>query len=451
MRIVIIGGVAAGTSVATKAKRNDPECEAIVLDQNPSISYAACGIPYTVGDLQVPVSELAPRDVQWFKQRGVDIRPSHQVTEVDLDKHLVKGMNLQTQEPFQLSFDELVLATGSLPKMPAPLKPMENCHTIKTPEDALWLQEQLPQWKQVAVIGAGYIGLEMTEQLTERGIQVHLIQHSELPMSTLTTSIRQLIKEYLVAHRVQLHLDSVVTDYQSKDGRIQSLTLTDGTNIAVDAVLVATGVMPNTKLAQQIGVQLGQTGAIRIDERLATNQPHVYAVGDCAETVSFVTGKTVYRPLATNANRMGRILGEVLTGGNTVLKPMLGTALTRCFELTIASVGATQKDLDQSQIPYIEVEIDTPAKSSYIDWRKMKMHAFVSPQPRQLLGVQLAGEVGVDKRIDVLATAMMGRLTVDDLFDLDLAYEPLYSTSRDAIAQLGLVAGHAIDRFNSQG
>lgn len=452
MKIVIVGGVAAGTSVATKARRNDPHCQTVIFERGAAISYAACGIPYLFGSsYEIAVKDLMPRDVAWFQQRGVDIRPFHEVTAVDLVNKEVRVVNLQTGTSFNESFDVLVLATGSKPKIPhhlQSLSQLKNVATIKDPLAAATLKENYKKGEAVAIIGAGYIGLEMAEQLTEAGMKVSLIQHSAHPMSMLSETLGSDIIETLERHHVAFYANQEVSSYQEEQSQVRQLQLSDGTILPVDQVILATGAVPETTLAQKIGVRLGQTGAIAVDEHLQTNLKDVYAVGDCIELKSRITNEAVYLPLATNANRCGRLLGDYLTGGKITLSPVLGTAITKCFDLEIGMTGASKRELEKWRIPFIEVDMYTPAKSSYIDKRPLHLHAYLHPQ-RYLLGVAITGQAGVDKRIDVLATAMTARMTVDQLAQLDLGYEPLFSTSRDAIIQLALVASHRLDKFNN--
>lgn len=451
MKIVIIGGVAAGTSVATKAKRNDPTCETIIFERGGSISYAACGIPYMFGSYDLSSMDLMPRTCAWFGERGVDIRPFHEVVDIDLKNHKVCVLNHQTNHYFEESFDKLVLATGSHPKIPLSLQSLNRCNnvnTIKDPADAQKLKNKYEAGQSVAIIGAGYIGLEMAEQLTEAGMKVSLIQHSHHPMSMLDMNMGEMIIAELNRNGVKFYADVEVTSYDEQQGLAERLHLSDGQILDVDHVIMATGVEAETALAKKIGVRLGETGAIVVDEYLQTNQPDVYAVGDCIELTSLVTNKAVYLPLATNANRCGRLLGDQLTGGTQKLQPVLGTAITKCFDLEIGMTGATKRELEKAGIPFVEVNMETPAKSSYIDKSKLYIHALVHPN-HQLLGVSMIGTVGVDKRIDVLATAITSKMNVEQLGQLDLGYEPLFSTSRDAVAQLGLVAGHVLNHLSN--
>lgn len=449
MKIIIIGSVAAGTSVAAKARRNTEDAEIVLYDKDMDVSYAVCGIPYAVGGEVENFDELTPRNAEWFKKRyDVDIHTSHEITQVDYNKKLVHGINLITKKSFTNNFDVLVLATGSVYNTPEIFvnRHFENVFQVKNISSGKsikkFVDENEP--KKAVVIGAGYIGLEMAEQLQRLGLEVSLLQRSKYPMSHLDWDMSSRIINEMKRKNIAFFPEETVRKVNG-DGRLKSIETAKGTIFSADIFVLATGVKPNTALAKSMGIKLGITEAIEVNDKLETNLPNVYAVGDVAESFDRITRRPIYRPLASTANKMGRIAGDVITGGNLRHKGILGTGILRFFELTIAQTGLTEKDALANNIAITTLYNIKPNKPDYMNGKEMVIKAIANKENGKILGAQIIGYDGVDKRIDVLATAISFGAAAEDLFHLDLAYAPPFSTTKDPIHYTGMALNNDIN------
>ncbi|MDT2990829.1 FAD-dependent oxidoreductase [Enterococcus casseliflavus] len=449
MKIIIIGSVAAGTSVAAKARRNTEDAEIVLYDKDMDVSYAVCGIPYAVGGEVENFDELTPRNAEWFKKRyDVDIHTSHEITQVDYDKKLVHGINLVTKKSFTNNFDVLVLATGSVYNTPEIFvnRHFENVFQVKNilsgKSIKKFVDENEP--KKAVVIGAGYIGLEMAEQLQRLGLEVSLLQRSKYPMSHLDWDMSSRIINEMKRKNIAFFPEETVRKVNG-DGSLKSIETAKGTIFSADIFVLATGVKPNIALAKSMGIKLGITGAIEVNDKLETNLPNVYAVGDVAESFDCITRLPIYRPLASTANKMGRIAGDVITGGNLRHKGILGTGILRFFDLTIAQTGLTEKDALANNIAITTLYNIKPNKPDYMNGKEMVIKAIANKENGKILGAQIIGYDGVDKRIDVLATAISFGAAAEDLFHLDLAYAPPFSTTKDPIHYTGMALNNDIN------
>lgn len=449
MKIIIVGSVAAGTSVAAKARRNTEDAEIVLYDKDMDVSYAVCGIPYAVGGEVENFDELTPRNAEWFKKRyDVDIHTSHEITQVDYDKKLVHGINLITKKSFTNNFDVLVLATGSVYNTPEIFvnRHFENVFQVKNISSGKsikkFVDENEP--KKAVVIGAGYIGLEMAEQLQRLGLEVSLLQRSKYPMSHLDWDMSSRIINEMKRKNIAFFPEETVRKVNG-DGSLKSIETAKGTIFSADIFVLATGVKPNTALAKSMGIKLGITGAIEVNDKLETNFPNVYAVGDVAESFDRITRRPIYRPLASTANKMGRIAGDVITGGNLRHKGILGIGILRFFDLTIAQTGLTEKDALANNIAITTLYNIKPNKPDYMNGKEMVIKAIANKENGKILGAQIIGYDGVDKRIDVLATAISFGAAAEDLFHLDLAYAPPFSTTKDPIHYTGMALNNDIN------
>ena len=314
MKILIIGSVAAGTSVAAKARRNSEENEIVIYDKDTDISYAVCGIPYAIGGEIPDFEELTPRDAKWFKKRyNVDIFTSHEVIAINHEKKEISGKHLITGDLFTDNYDLLVFATGSTPKAPDAFEEsnFSNVFQVKNINSGKKIKSFIENKKPTTavVVGAGYIGLEVAEQLKERGIKVIILQRGKHPMSHLDWDMSIRIEDEMVKQGIDFRPEETIQSLVG-DTQLDEVITNKGTKLSADMYILATGVRPNVALAQSIGVKLGKAGAIATDNTLQTNIPDVYAVGDVAESFHVITGKPIYRPLASTANKMGRIAGD---------------------------------------------------------------------------------------------------------------------------------------------
>ena len=448
MKILIIGSVAAGTSVAAKARRNSEENEIVIYDKDTDISYAVCGIPYAIGGEIPDFEELTPRDAKWFKKRyNVDIFTSHEVIAINHEKKEISGKHLITGDLFTDNYDLLVFATGSTPKVPDAFEEsnFSNVFQVKNINSGKKIKSFIENKKPTTavVVGAGYIGLEVAEQLKERGIKVIILQRGKHPMSHLDWDMSIRIEDEMVKQGIDFRPEETIQSLVG-DTQLDEVITNKGTKLSADMYILATGVRPNVALAQSIGVKLGKAGAIATDNTLQTNIPDVYAVGDVAESFHVITGKPIYRPLASTANKMGRIAGDAMTGGQLRFQGVLGTGILRFFDLTIAQTGLTEKEALAEGYEVAVLSNIKPDKPDYMHGKEMVIKAVADKLTHRILGVQIIGPQGVDKRIDVFASTITLGVTAEDLFHMDLAYAPPFSTPKDPVAYTGMALTNAL-------
>ncbi len=444
MKIVILGSVAAGTSVAAKARRNNEECEITIYDKDSDISYSGCGLPYYIGDETIERDVLTPRTDKWFEKRfNMKLKICHEVLSINKDKKTIVVKNLATGKEFEDNYDKLVIATGASPIKP-PIAGIEgkNVFFLRNIKSADKIVEYIAanSPKKAVVIGAGYIGLELLENLENLGIDVTVVEREDRAMSKMDKDMAVYLEHYLTKKGVNLILGEEVTKIDER-----SVETANGKKIDADFVVVCTGVRPNSKLADGIGVELYPNGAVKVNHKLETNIDGIYAVGDVAMAWSIINGEPMYVPLGSTANKMGRICGDVITGGQLRFKGILGTGIFKVFEIAVASTGMTE---EQAVERGYDVEVIHNIKSNQTEYfetsREMVIKAVADRKSGKLLGVQILGENGVDKRIDVFVALMSTGATVDELFHLDLAYAPPFSTTKDPVMYTGMILGNAI-------
>jgi NADPH-dependent 2,4-dienoyl-CoA reductase/sulfur reductase-like enzyme/rhodanese-related sulfurtransferase len=456
LKIVIVGSVAAGTSAAAKARRNTETARITVYERDHDISYSGCGLPYFVGGEVADIEELTPRDPAWFKERyDVDVRTGHEVVTVDSDARTVTVRDLATGRTFVDTYDELVLATGVRAVVPpVPGVDATGVFSVRTPTDArairAWIEDGESRGRPVrraVVVGAGYIGLEMTEQLTARGLAVTVVEAADHTMPRMDADMSARVDDEVRAHVRErggdLLLSTKVTGITSDDGGVTGVDV-EGGHLDAELVIVSVGVRPNVELAEQAGLRIGPTGAIAVDRRLRTSVEHVWAVGDVAESFHVITGEPVWVPLGSTANKMGRIAGDAMTGGPLEHRGILGTSIVRVFDLGVAQTGFTEA---QARAAGYDVEVlhnIKPDRPEYLGGRPLVVKAVADRATGRLLGAQAIGASGADKRIDVLATAITFGADVADLFHLDLAYSPTYATTKDPVHYTGMALTNAI-------
>ncbi|MGL5350225.1 MAG: FAD-dependent oxidoreductase [Cetobacterium sp.] len=446
MKIVVVGAVAAGTSVIAKARRNSEEVEIVAYTSGSDISYSGCGIPYYIGEDYIKRGNLTPRDAKWFESRfNMKLNINHKVLSVNPDLKKIEVLNEITGEIFEDSYDKLVVTTGARPRKID--FDNENIFYIRDVEtgDRLkkFIHETSP--KKALIVGSGYIGLEMVENLVQRGIEVTVIEMSS-SIGRVDSEISIYLEKYLAKKGVKLILNDKINNI-SEDGKIVSTE--NGETLEVDFIVAAVGVLPNVEFLKSSGIQLGKSGAIKVNKYLETNLKDIYAAGDCATTYSLLTGEETYVPLGSTANKMGRILGDRLTGGNLEFKGILGTSIFKIFDMAFASTGLDEKEALEKGYSIEIIHNIKPNQTEYLETsREMVIKAIADRKNGKLLGVQMLGENGVDKRIDVFATLLTFGATVDQLFHLDLAYAPPFSTTKDPVNYTGMILDNAINGKN---
>ncbi len=435
-RLVVIGGVAGGMSAASSYKRLQPDAEAIVFEKDSHISYGACSLPYYIADIVKDIHDLigfTPETA--LRERDIHVRIRQEVTEIDPEKKEVSVTSLETGQTERISYDKLVIATGGSPIVP-PFGgvTLENIFTIRNIGDGLaikrFIDENAP--KKGVIVGGGYIGMEMAESLRHRGIDVTVIEKMDRVLGTMDAEITKIVEAKLAENGVALRKETSVESFEG-DGRVEKV-LTDQGEFPADFVILAVGVRPNTSLAEKAGVTLGVRGAIQVDTRMRTNLPDVYAAGDCAETLHLVTGKKTYIPLGSTANKQGRVAGENAGGRDSTFEGVVGTAVTKVFNLEVARTGLTSLDARREGLDFFSSTITGRSRASaYPAGKPVTVTYVVEKGTGRLLGAQMAGEEGVAHRVDTLATALYHRSTVEDVARLDLAYAPPFATVWDPI------------------
>lgn len=454
MKIVIVGGVAAGTSAAVRARRNSETAEIVIYDRDVDIAHAGFATHYAVGGIVNSMDELVPKTSKWFKEyHNIDVRTQHEITKIDHVNKKVYGINLITNEEFSSEYDKLVFATGAVLGTPPVFKDKEfdNVFRVKTVQMGRKLQDYIVKNnpKTAVVIGTGYIGLGVSEQLTKAGIKVRTLDFLKYPMAQLDHDMSTHIADILDANGVTFHGNEGVIELEATDNCLEHVITTEGNDYQADMYIVATGIRPNTTLAESIGVELGVTRAIKVNEKMQTNISDVYAVGDAAEAFHAITKEPMYLPLATTASKMGRVAGDVITGGDLEFKGILGTSAVRLFGQTIAATGLTEiKAREKGLNPVVLTEMK-PETLTFMGGKDVLIKAIANPKTEELLGVQMIGPEGVERRIDVFATAITLGAKVSDLFNLDLAFTPPISTPKDPVMYTGMALTNAIKNHSS--
>ncbi|MEG0817784.1 FAD-dependent oxidoreductase [Cetobacterium sp.] len=446
MKIVVVGAVAAGTSVIAKARRNNEKVEIVAYTSGSDISYSGCGIPYYIGEDYIKRGNLTPRDAEWFESRfNMKLNINHKVLSVNPNLKTIEVLNEITGETFEDSYDKLVITTGARPrKIDFDNKNIFYIRDVETGDKLKkFIHETSP--KKALIVGSGYIGLEMVENLIQRGIEVTVIEMNN-SIGRLDPDISIYLEKYLEKKGVNLILGDSVKDI-SVDGK--TITTNRGKSIKIDFIVAAIGVIPNVEFLEGSGIELGKSRAIKVNRYLETNLPDIYAAGDCATTYSLLTGEETYVPLGSTANKMGRILGDRLTGGSLEFKGILGTSIFKIFDMAVASTGLDETEALEKGYSIEIIHNIKPNQTEYLEAsREMVIKAIADRKTGKLLGVQILGENGVDKRIDVFATLLTFGATVDQLFHLDLAYAPPFSTTKDPVNYTGMILNNAINGKN---
>lgn len=448
--LLIIGGDAAGMSAASKAKRNQPEADVIVLERGPHISYSACGMPYWIGGLIESDRELmilTPEKAR--ERRGIDVRMHHEATRIDPNAKAVDVTNLETGETFSQPYDKLVIATGaSAVRPPVPGIDAPGVFTLRALSDGQRIFNYIAQNapRRAVIIGGSYIGVEMAEGLRDRDMAVTLVEMLPHTMPIFDGDMMEGIEEHLVEKGVALHTETRATAITEKEGALVvaiESEVGEVQEVPTDLVLVATGVRPNSELAAEAGIELGEANAIRVDNHMRTSRPDIYAAGDCAIHYHRVLAENAWIPLAPAANRGGRVAGDNISGGDAVFPGIIGTAIVKVFDYTMAVTGLTEKDASASG-KFGDIgtaTVDSYEKAHY--WpgaEKIRVKLVFRRDGGRVLGGQMVGRTGVEKRIDVIATAVTAGLTVEEMGMLDLAYAPPYSPAYDPIQVCANVA-----------
>ena len=443
MKVVIVGGVAGGASAAARIRRLDEHAQIIMIERSGYVSYANCGLPYYVGGVIKEQEELTLQTPESFWDRfRIDVRVRQEVTAIDPTEKTVTVHALDSGKVYTETYDKLLLAPGAKPTVPA-LSGVdsERVFTLRTVEDTLrirrFVEDQKP--KTAVLAGGGFIGLEMAENLVEMGVSVTIVQRLKQLLAPLDADMASFVHAEMRRHGVALRLDETVTGFR-QDGDSVLTLLEESEPLRSDMVLLAIGVTPDTHLAKEAGLELGIRGSIAVNERMETSVPDIYAVGDAVEVTHFVTGQKALISLAGPANKQGRIAADNICGGNSRFHGSQGSSVLKLFGLTAASTGINEKAAQAAEIAYDKVVLFPASHAAYYPGaQSMAMKVLYEKESLRLLGAQIVGGEGVDKRIDVLATAIRAKMTALELTELDLSYAPPYSSAKDPVNMAGFM------------
>lgn len=452
-RIVIVGGVAGGASAAARARRLCEQCEIIVFERGPHVSFANCGLPYFVGGEIVEQDSLLLQTPETLRARfNLDVRVSTEVVAIDRGRQVLKVRELSSGREYEQPYDTLVLSTGASPlKPPIPGIDRPGHFTVRNIPDV----ERIMAWIKdcracrAVVVGGGYIGLEMAEQLKHRGLGVTVIEALPQVMAPLDPEMAAWLHQELQANGVSLHLGDSVAAFEApqagETARASIVVLKSGKRIEADTVVLGLGVRPETSLAKNAGLELGTLGGIRVNEHMQTSDTNIYAVGDAVEVRDRVTGAWGIIPLAGPANRQGRIAADNIFGRPSRYASTQGTAILRLFKLSAGCTGANEKALRKAGMSFQALHLHPGSHAGYYPGAEpIAMKVLFAPDTGKLLGAQAVGHDGVDKRIDIFATAIKGNMTVQDLAELELAYAPPFGSAKDPVNMAGMAAQNVL-------
>jgi NADPH-dependent 2,4-dienoyl-CoA reductase/sulfur reductase-like enzyme/peroxiredoxin family protein/TusA-related sulfurtransferase/rhodanese-related sulfurtransferase len=449
MKLVIIGGGAGGPAAASRARRLDENADIVMFERGEHISYGHCGLPYYIGGVIQNRDDLLISTPEKFKQLyRVDARVRSEVRGIAPDKKQVEVVDLNTGDSYREQYGKIILAAGASPvKPPLPGIDMDGIFTLRNLTDAdkiiKFIKEQQPG--KVVVVGGGFIGLEMTENFVHQGMEVTLVEMLDQVMPPLDREMAESIHRTLALHGVDLALSDPVAGFERRNGQIVA-QLKSGREIVCDMVILSIGVRPNLDLVKLAGVDTGEVGGIKVNEYMQTSNPDIYAVGDAVETTHLVTGKPVLVPLAGLASRQARIAVNNIYGREEKYRGTLGTSLVKVFETTVGIVGANEKTLKKLGMEYEKVYVHPFSHVSYYPGAaRMGIKLLFSPDGGRILGAQIIGSEGVDKRIDSLATAISAGMTVEDLTHLEMGYVPQYGSAKEALNVAGYVASNMLN------
>ena len=445
MRILVVGGVAAGASAATKARRTNEEAEIVLFEKGSYVSFANCGLPYYIGGVIEDRDELLLVTPEMFKERfHIDVRINHEVTGVDAKK---KTITVKTPEGVVTeSYDKLILATGGTPIVPK-IKGVKKdgvYHVFTVPDADRIVSRLEAGTKSAVVVGGGFIGLESAENLREKGVEVTIVERLPQIMSNMDPEFSDVLIREFEAMGVKVLTGASVASINGQ-GKVTGVTLEDGTKLACDMVIMAAGVRSSLELAEKAGLKIGVSGGVWTDGTMRTSDPDIYAAGDMVESLNIVSGQKVRIPLAGSANKQGRVAGANAAGAHMLFKGVQGTAIIKVGGLTAARTGLNTREATMLGKDFECLYVPGFSNATYYpDALPMVLKLTVEKQSGKLLGAQGIGRKGVDKRIDVLATAIYAGLSVFDLENLDLAYAPPFSSAKDPVIMGGMIAANAI-------
>ncbi|MCD8106812.1 MAG: FAD-dependent oxidoreductase [Oscillospiraceae bacterium] len=455
MKVIIIGGVAGGATAAARLRRLDEKAEIIIFERSGFVSYANCGLPYYIGGVIEDESELTLQTpMSFFRRFRIDVRVHHEVTAINPDEKTVSVTNLETGESFLESYDRLIISTGAKPSLPDVYGVnLDRVFTLRTVEDTLKIRDfvEKNRPRSAVMAGGGFISCELAENLREMGLEVTIVQRPRQLMNPFDSDMASFIHSEMRRHGVRLMLGRTVEGFEKTPGGV-SVLIKDCKPIEADMVVLAIGVTPDTHLAREAGIKLGIKGSIIVNERMETSIPDIYAVGDAVLVKNFVSGQDTLIPLAGPANKQGRIAADNIRGIESGYKGSQGSSVLKIFNLTAAATGLNETAAKKAGFDCDKVILSPMSHAGYYPGGKlMTMKVVFEKKTYRLLGAQIIGYEGVDKRIDVLATAIRAGMNAVDLKDLDLAYAPPYSSAKDPVNMAGYMIDNIANGIVKQG
>ena len=440
MKVLIVGGVAGGMSAATRLRRLMEDAEIIVFEQGPHVSYANCGLPYHIGEVIPEEKDLLLQTPKSLHDRfRLDVRVNNRVEKINRDQKSITVKNLETGESYEESYDKLILSTGAKPRM-VPIPGIERAMVLRDVPDAVKIKELVDkkQISSAAIIGAGFIGVELAENLQHRGIETTIVEFRENILPQFDPEMIEPMQQALVENGIKLALSA-----ETEEILPNTLRLKDGRVIPADLVVAAIGVVADNILAVEAGLEIGSAGGILVNEKMQTSDQDIFAVGDAAEKTSLLTGQNQMIWLANLANRHGRLVADVIAGEDVKARPSIGTGIIGAYGMAAALTGLTEGLAKRMNIPHQIIHLHPGSHAGYYPGaERVSLKVLFDPTTGKILGAQGIGRDGVDKRIDVIATAIYSGLTIDDLMNLELSYAPAFGSAKDAINQTGYVGNN---------
>jgi CoA-dependent NAD(P)H sulfur oxidoreductase len=449
MRLVIVGGVAAGTKAASRARRVDPEAEITIYQEEPEPSISECGLPYFLSGVVKRRDDLVARTPEQFAEKGIEVLVRHRVEKIDPENKKLFVRRLEANETFEDTYDRLIIATGAQAVLPPiPGADLDGVFKLRFLTDSDEVRRHIKEHspRKAAVVGGGYIGLEVAENLCRLGMEVSLIEAEDRVALAYGPEVAERVEEHLKENGVHVYTGAKVEDFTG-DGRVRGVRFGDE-ELEVELAVVGIGIKPRVDLAEEAGAELGHSGAIRVDRHVKTSLPDVWAAGDCVESANLVSGEPTWVPLGDTANQMGRVAGTNAAMGEDVLEfpGILGTGIFKVFDLGVGKTGLSEKEAEAAGFEAVSAAIETTDRASYYPGvGKVFVKLIADRASGRLLGAEAAG-YGAAKLTDICATAIWGRLSYPDLVNLDLAYAPPYGPALSPVIQAATVLASEFER-----
>ena len=449
-KVLIVGGVAGGASAAARLRRLNEDFEIIMFEKGEYISFANCGLPYYIGESITNRGCLLVQTVEGMKERfNLDVRNLSEVIEIDKNNKKVKVKNHKTGEIYEETYDKLILSPGAMPKIPdiEGIKSCENIFTLRNIADTDKIKSyvDIKKPQKAIVIGGGFIGLEMVENLHERGVEVTLVHSREQVMKPVDYEMASILHSHLIEKGVKLILKDKPAKFKNNGKKV---ILRSGKEIETDMIILSIGVTPESSIVKDAGLEVNERGAIVVNSKMRTSDEDIYAVGDAVQVIDFVNKKPTMIPLAWPANRQGRLVADILSGKDVEYKGTLGSLVAKVFDLTVAATGNNEKTLKEHGIPYEAIHIHPASHAGYYPGAtQVSFKMLFNPETGKILGAQGVGEVGIDKRIDLIANSIKAGFTVYDLQDTEVCYAPPYNSAKDPVNMMGYCGANIMENI----